>query len=263
MGKGNILIFSALAVFILALSYFIYQSTSDDKLGELSKALLPSVATLLTALAALSIYKNQQEDERTRSNSEKQKEKENFAATIYMEIKSAQEAIEKIRNDNLEKSTKRNIAIHELSPQILHDQSWSKCRHLFIRDLSPEHYEIIDSSFEAAIQAEDCRNWAIDLFRKQTNQKAIARIDAMALISKELVMAQVRKEDNYEFKFDPMINKLNIKNECEKQVNELIDLPSYTFIPTELCERGDQALGKFKNVINTPAGEALKILAAR
>ena len=250
---------------MVVLSYFIYDSEPSLKLGELSKVLLPSLATLLTALVALLIYKKQRFAEYARSESEKNEEKERLAATIYKEIKLAETAIEKIRTYNLEESQKSGFdsqpAIGEFSPVILAYESWSLNKHLFVKDLCSQHFDVIDNSFNAAIQAEDCRKWAVELFRVQANQKAIAKIDAISQISKELVIEKLRVDKG--ISSTPNIIEeglLQVKRRCESDFNSLINDPNFLFKPKELGDRGSQALQQFKPILNTPAGEALKSL---
>ncbi|GAL29964.1 hypothetical protein JCM19239_7833 [Vibrio variabilis] len=74
----------------------------------------------------------------------KNEEKERLAATIYKEIKSAQIAIEKIKQEILEKEQQFGAnsmpAIGESSPPILPYESWTKkqafvCARAWIRAL--------------------------------------------------------------------------------------------------------------------------------
>ncbi len=247
------------------LSYFIYGFDDSSKLNELAKVLLPSIATLFTALVAIAIFRCQQVAERTLNEAAKKEEKERLAATIYKEIKSAQIAIEKIKQENLEKEQQFGAnsipAIGEFSPPILPYESWTKNKHLFLRELGSEHYDVIDNSFNAAIQAEDCRKWAIDLFRVQATQKGIAKVDAVIQISKDLVIEQYKVEKGASA-YPALIEEglVPIKRKCEASLENLISDPNFLFKPKELGDRGNQALEKFKPIINTPAGERLKQL---
>ncbi len=261
----QLLVVAILVVTLVAFSYFIYEAESVAKLGELSKVLLPSFATLLTALVALFIYRGQRLSELAQSELLKSEEKERLAATIYKEIKLAETAIEEIRTQNLEQTQKYGAgfqpAIGEFSPIILPYESWSQNKHLFVKDLSSQHFDVIDSSFNAAIQAEDCRKWAVDLFRVQANQKAIAKVDAISQISKELVIEKLRVEKGISTAPNLIEEGLiQVKRKCETDFNSLINDPNFLFKPKELDDRGSQALLKFKPIINTPAGEALKSL---
>lgn len=124
-----------------------------------------------------------------------------------------------------------------------------------MRELGSEHYDVIDNSFSAAIQAEDCRKWAIDLFRVQATQKGIAKVDTVIQISKELVIEQLRVEKGVS-QSPALIEEglVPIKRRCEVSLDSLISDPNFLFKPKELGDRGTQALAKFKPIINTPAG---------
>lgn len=256
---------AVLLVVISALSYFAFTAQLGSQFLTVFQVLAPSLATILTAVVALMIYASQQATQRLWLDAKQDDEKARLASTIYKEIKSAENAIEKIRAKNVEKIQQYGpnsfSLINETAPPILPYESWTKHKHLFVGALSSEHFDTIDQSFEAAIQAEDCRAWALDLFRYQAQEKARARVDAVNSLTKELVVERLRASKGH-----PTVPGLlddgidNIKDACEKEFYRLTSLPSEIFVPKELGDRAEQALESFKPIINTPAGQALKQL---
>ncbi|WP_152412261.1 hypothetical protein [Edwardsiella tarda] len=231
--------------------------------GEVLKIVVPTITSLLTVVSGLFIFQLQRNEQNRKAEENKNEEKERLAAIIYSEINNAQLAIDTIKTESI-KNQEKNITgaiINEGSPVVLVSESWNKNKHLFIRDLKKEHFEVIDGSFNAAIQAEDCRKWAVELFRGQALQKASSRINIISLISKDLVMEKLAVK--YKISQANLITDQQIvdaKKEAETSISMLIDGPSNLFIPTELNHRAELALQQFKPIINTPAGEALKLL---
>ncbi|MGY0146177.1 hypothetical protein [Edwardsiella tarda] len=231
--------------------------------GEVLKIVVPTITSLLTVVSGLFIFQLQRNEQNRKADESKSEEKERLAAIIYSEINNAQLAINSIEANNIN-NKRQNITraiINEDSPVVLVSESWNKNKHLFIRDLKKEHFEVIDGSFNAAIQAEDCRKWAVELFRGQALQKASSRINIISLISKDLVMERLAtkyKISQTKLTTDEQI--VNARQEAEISFSKLMDGPSNLFMPTELNHRAELALQQFKPIINTPAGEALKLL---
>ncbi|KAB7688387.1 hypothetical protein GBN24_12590 [Plesiomonas shigelloides] len=257
-----------LSIVMLICCVIIYFGTLESSAVELSKVLLPSIAPLITVLSALYIFKLQQDTERAIGDRAKLEEKQRLAATIYKEIKGAQDSIERIKLEHLSKKQRgvNDFAINEFSPPILPYESWNQNKHLFIKELNQENFDLIDASFNAALQAEDCRRWATSLFREQVTQKAASRMSAACMIAKDLAMEKLKSEittiESTAVSQVPISAEsiANWKISCERDFSMLTDAPSFIFKPKELNDRGDIALEQFKDVVNTPAGQQLREL---
>lgn len=248
------IVFLVLFVFVIGIlflcSFLIFENNLfyGVDLTEFAKALIPSLATASTAIAAYLIYLKQRRDDLQR-----------IAATIYFEIQEADNAINRIKEQS--PVNKYTSPINEQSPPVLPYNSWMTNKHLFSKLLPMDLFITLNSSFEAASEAEDCRKWALSIFREQAKQKATSNVDAVVNYRINSVLKCINKKQFGVIKTNTDSIDYNDIIKDEVHFKMLVDRPMNLFHPDELNIKSQQAIYKYKNIINSPSGEALRKLA--
>ncbi len=123
-------------------------------------------ATLLAGMGVYIAYKLQKKDD-----------KKNYALTILSEIKSAEKAIDKVK-DNVDRGNFEYIPI-------LPETNWDKYKYLFVKDFDPDGLNYIDSFFSACLKCEKLLNDFHQNSMHQLNQKAANVQEKLVELAKE------------------------------------------------------------------------------
>lgn len=264
-----VLLFSVFILILMIVAMCLFFSyESNTALYEFSKLIIPTLATLLGAAIVLFVFLYQKEIDKLKILELESKNNSNIAAIIYLELKSIEKAINKIKEDFFELKVKCQVntsMINENSPQILISNTWKMNKHLFIDMLSTDGYVFINNAFEIAEMAEDYRKWSIDIYRSQAEQKAKSQTNCIINTYSNLVSEKVRGD----FFGEQPVNGLIVNNENIDKLKSaydiglynMVSMPSNIFRLQELADKSEQLLERFNHIINTPAGVELKKIA--
>jgi len=188
----------------------------------------PSFSTLvvlISGLFAFSVYFLQ-----------KRNEKKDAATIIMSEIRTAEQAILGILN------SKR---IAELSI-ILPNNTWVSRKHLFVRNLDQDEYNLVNDFYTKCSMAENYR-----LFYYNTlNESVTSKSNHLQVSLIEIMLESIKNG--------------NGKIEYENRKNQLIDMANaenWLFAPNRPTTTLIEYITNMRNVTNTSAGEKLKKIA--
>lgn len=192
------------------MDYKLLFSTFTDQLSSLN-------LTPLIGLVALVVYMLS-----------KRHEKQSAAAIIVMDIRNAEQVVQSIKERN---------SIDRSMKAILHENNWTKYKHLFANNLSYDDFLLLNKFFDSCEDIADARSRMKDIFYTSANRKA------------SLMQEKIFAIEN--------INSIEGKNERNKIV-DWINTETIEFTPIDPIQRVRQSVDQMGTLTNTLVFQKLK-----
>lgn len=169
---------------------------------------------------------------------QKREQKQQIAILLINDIRNAQDAIQSVRD-----SLHNALSIPEII--VLPENNWKKYSYLFSKDLDPDNLHSVNRFFTAAERISYIVVQANNMFLTQiSNRSAAMQNENVRKISEATTMVEARDRIRL---FDEIFASPQISNS--------------PYIPQGFFDKLNNYLPDIQDLLNSPAGEKLKMIA--